>query len=104
MLIYEVSITIDPSVMSEYTQWMSEEHIPEVMRSPGFVKAEFLLEPEGRPRMRVLYYIKDATFLKKYLSDYAPALRQKSLDRWKDHFQAERAIWALYGTVQSPTK
>lgn len=104
MLIYEVAINVDPQIMSSYVQWMSEEHIPEVLRSPGFVKAEFLLEPEGKPRVRVLYFIKDATFLKKYLAEFAPALRQKSEDRWKDHFQAERSIWALYGTMAGSTK
>lgn len=104
MLIYEVAITIDPKIMSSYVQWMSEEHIPEVLKSPGFVKAEFLLEPEGRPRMRVLYFIKDATYLKKYLSEYAPLLRQKSVDKWQDQFQAERSIWALYGTIAGSSK
>lgn len=104
MLIYEVAITVDQQIMSQYVQWMSEEHIPEVLRCPGFVKAEFLLEPEGRPRVRVLYFIKDATFLKRYLSEFAPAFRQKSLERWKDHFQAERSIWALYGTMTANTK
>ncbi len=104
MLIYEVAINVDPEVMSAYVQWMSEEHIPDVLKSPGFVKAEFLLEPEGRPRCRVLYFVKDATFLRKYLAESAPILRQKSADRWGEKFQAERSIWALYGTIASPNK
>ncbi len=104
MLIYEVAITINPEIMSQYVQWMSEEHIPEVLKSPGFVKAEFLLEPDGKPHMRVQYFIKDATFLKKYLAEFAPALRQKSIDRWKDQFKAERTLWALYGTMMGSTK
>lgn len=104
MIIYEVAVAVDPEIMTSYVQWMSEEHIPDVLKCPGFVKAEFLLEPEGKPKVRILYYVKDATFLRKYLADFAPGLRQKSAEKWKNHFQAERSIWALYGTMAGSSK
>lgn len=101
MVVYEVAMTVDQAVFDGYVEWLTSEHIPEVISHPGFVKAELLLEPSGRERCRVLYYVQTEAALDSYLEKHATALRGKSAERWGTQVSAERSIWALYGTLSS---
>ena len=39
MYIYNVTLNVDESIHDEWLQWMSDIHIPEVLRTGKFTKA-----------------------------------------------------------------
>lgn len=102
MVIYDVSMQVNPDVHEGCVRWMIEEHIPEVLKYQGFVKAELLLEPEGRSRIRVLYYLQTQDQLESYLKLHSPVMRAKTKEKWGLEVSAERTTWALYGTLNAP--
>jgi len=40
MIIYNVTVSIDDSIEKEWLKWMREKHIPEVMATGIFIKAQ----------------------------------------------------------------
>lgn len=97
MTTYIVKLTINSLVYEEYLDWLLKEHAPEVLKNPGFLEAELLLErhdPEHeKSHIDVLYRLKSRADLDLYLKNAAPILRQKGVDRWGTHFTAVREIW-----------
>jgi hypothetical protein len=97
MITYIVRLTIDSLFHEDYLHWLKAEHVPEVLREPGFTEAELLLEkrePEAeKTHISVLYRLKTRAHLDEYLTKRAPLLRQKGIDRWGNHFSAQREVW-----------
>lgn len=94
MVIYEVYLEVDPSIEKRYLHWLKSEHAPELLAVEGFEKAEVLYDTTGDfVRIRTLYFVANASFLERYLEKHAPALRQKSTEKWGDKVKASRFIW-----------
>lgn len=97
MIVYAVRIEVDAEVAEAYARWL-EGHIPEVLESDGFARAELLLDaapaPEGRKAFETLYYVESQSALDSYLRDRAPALREDGLRRFPNQFKATRQVWA----------
>lgn len=105
MVIYEVSLEVDSQIYQAYLDWLKKIHIPEVLESPGFLKAELLFQPEtsalNSPVIRSLYYVDSQESLKNYLEKRAPALRASGVERWGDRFKAQRQVWTNSVTFHS---
>lgn len=97
MIVYAVRIEVDAAVADDYAAWL-EGHLPEVLESDGFLRAELLLEaapaPEGRRVFETLYYVESQAALDAYLRDRAPGLREDGLRRFPNRFTASRQVWA----------
>lgn len=102
MIIYDVVLQIAEDKHESCVHWLVEEHIREVLKVQGFVKAEVLLEPQAHSRVRILYYLQNEIALETYLKLHAPILRAKTQDKWGAALTAERTTWALYGTLSAP--
>lgn len=101
MVIYEVAIRVEEKNYEPFVSWLTEEHIGEVLKHQGFVKAEVLLEPKGHKSLRVLYYVHTEDDLENYLNHHAMAVRAKTANRWPEGIHTERSVWALYGTLNN---
>ena len=96
MLIYNVTIQVERSIAEDWLQWMTVEHIPEVMQTGCFEKYQLVKllgkdEPET-VTYAVQYYATAQQQLDTYLSEHTDGLRQKSLERWGERFIAFRTI------------
>jgi hypothetical protein len=96
MYIYNVTIKIDASIETEWLEWMRSEHLDEVVATGMFDKYALLqlLEPaEDDHRTYIAqYYTDDESRYGQYIEQFAPALRQKGIDRFGDQFIAFRSI------------
>lgn len=93
MIIYNVTINIDDSVHEQWLQWMTEEHIPQVMQTGKFIKANFvkvMVVEETGNTYSVQYYAEDQQKLREYYQEHAPALRQEGIKRFGDKMLAFR--------------
>jgi hypothetical protein len=96
MIIYNVTIKIDWSIADVWVDWMQDIHIPEVIGTGCFVKHQFVKllgtdEQEG-PTYATQYYAETEAKLDDYIHNYAPALRQQTIDKWGDKFIAFRTL------------
>jgi hypothetical protein len=96
MILYNVTIQVDPSIHEEWLQWMKEEHIPEVMSTGLFTEYKFwrLLDQDesSGPTYAAQYITVSKIDYMKYVEHFAPAMRKKGTDKWGDRFIAFRTV------------
>ena len=96
MIVYNITIKIEPGIEDEWVRWQQDEHIPDVMSSGRFSEYKFyrLLEPvdmEG-PTYVVQYVASSLENYQQYLDENASSLRRKALEKWGDQFIAFRTV------------
>ena len=96
MIIYNITINIDPSVHDEWLEWMREHHIPEVMSTGMFIENRMLRvlgeESEGGRTYSIQYTCKTMAHFQQYEQKFAPALRAELVARYKEKFVAFRTL------------
>lgn len=99
MYIYNVTIKVDHVILKEWLHWLKQEHIPEILATGCFTEATVLelletVDEEGAT-FAVQYKTSRLENYRRYLSEYAPLLRQKGLDKWGNKFVAFRTFMKI---------
>lgn len=94
--IYNVTTQVDKSIAKAWLKWLTEEHIPQVMKSGCFTnyKVVHLLEideSEG-PTYAIQYAAASKADYNRYLEIYANSLRKQATDKWGDRFISFRSL------------
>ena len=96
MIIYNVTIKVEPGIAREWLQWMKELHIPEVMATGCFKHYRIvqLLEQDDAegPTYAIQYEAGSMEDYERYISHFADGLRQQSTTRWGGRFIAFRSL------------
>ena len=96
MILYNVTVNIEPSIHQEWLQWMQEVHVPEVLQTGLFVEHKILRllqETENNGFTYAFqYYLRSMADLERYQREYAPALQAAHKARYKDQFVAFRTV------------
>jgi len=96
MIVYNITIKIDPLIETEWLHWQKNEHIPDVMTTGLFDDHKFfrLLEEDKTEGITyvVQYFTSSIENYKKYTEQFAPQLREKALAKWGNRFIAFRTI------------
>ena len=96
MIIYNVTVKVDPEIESEWLTWMKEHHIPDVMKTGCFTayainKLKYPVEDEGST-YAFQYSCKTMEDLERYHSNFARKLQKDHTDRYANRFVAFRTI------------
>jgi len=105
MLIYEVNLTVDEAVATEYSAWL-REHIREMLKLDGFEAAAWYTRSDGvnpmptapddaptGPRHWTIHYqVARREDLQHYLDGAAERMRRDGQERFEDQFSAERRV------------
>jgi hypothetical protein len=96
MFIYNVSTQVAEDMQDEWLRWMKEEHIPEVLSTGHFTHHRIvrLREPQepGSTTFAVQYFCNSLALYDHYVQAHAPALRQKTLEKWGDRIISFRTL------------
>jgi hypothetical protein len=96
MIVYNVTIKIVNAIHVDWLQWLKEEHVPEVIQTGCFTNASILRLLEGDdaedPTYTIQYFAESKGLYNRYIENHAPAMRQKSFDKWGDQFIAFRSV------------
>jgi hypothetical protein len=99
MLLYNVTVTIDLDIHSDWLRWMRETHIPDVMSTGMFLSYRMSRlighEHADSEIYTIQYLIKDAVFLRRYQEEFAPNLQQQHRERYEGKFAAFRTVMEL---------
>jgi hypothetical protein len=86
--IYNTTTQVHHSIIEGWLQWMKEIHIPETLHTKCFdrhqlVKLLHVDETDG-VIYAVQYFLSSKAQYNRYVEIYAPALREKALNKWGD--------------------
>jgi hypothetical protein len=102
MIIYNVTVSIDPAIHEEWLTWMISKHIPDVMQTGCFLENKILrlqqtAENEGIT-YAFQYTLNSISDLEHYQANFAPQLQAEHSQRYKDKFVAFRTILEVVAT------
>lgn len=95
MILYNVTVAIDPSVEKEWVKWMRSVHIPDVMATGCFIESRFskvLTEDEEGLSYAITYLCPDKDLLEKYRKNHAPILQKEHSEKFNGRFAAFRTL------------
>ena len=96
MILYNVTIGIDPAIEQEWLEWMKTVHIPEVMGTGMFVSYKvfkvFVQQEGDNPSYSIQYFAENIDKVNEYLSNHAPALQQTHMQRYQNKHVAFRTL------------
>lgn len=101
MLIYNVTTKVDWSIAEEWTTWMQQIHIPQIIGTGCFVKSQFarLLEvdEEEGPTYATQYFAPSKSEYDSYLATYASGFRDEIFEKWGNKFISFRSLMEVIG-------
>ena len=99
MIVYNITLKIDPKIEKNWINWQREEHIPEIMSTKLFSEYKFfhLLEQDETDGMTfvIQYFTPFIENYDLYIEKFAPLLRKKSNEKWGDRVISFRTIMEL---------
>ncbi len=99
MIVYNVTMKVDPAIEFEWIQWQKEEHIPEIMATQLFTDYKFfrLMEQDNTEGITyvIQYFSPTLQNYQEYIGTYAPFLREKAMKKWGQRFIAFRTVMEL---------
>ncbi|MFM7566043.1 MAG: DUF4286 family protein [Flavobacteriales bacterium] len=104
MVLYNVTVSIEAEMESEWLDWMKLVHVPEVLKTQKFTRcvlSKIQGMEERETTYSLLYFAPSQTLLTSYLQEDAPALQRKHTERFKDKFVAFRTVLEVIDTLES---
>lgn len=96
MIIYSVTVSLDPQIEEDWKNWMISKHIPDVMNTGMFIEKKMtkVIEghEEGTTNYNIQYLCESRDKLVEYSKTHAPKLQEEHSKRYKDRFIAFRTI------------
>lgn len=96
MVLYNVTVGIDPEIEKEWLGWMMEKHIPDVMNTGMFVENKIFKvlsqEEEETISYSIQYYAESVDNVVKYLNEFAPPLVEEHKKRYQNRHVAFRTL------------
>jgi len=95
MIVYNVTVNIDESIVDDWLTWMQEIHIPEVMKTGVFIKSQLnrvIVQGDTGETYAIAYTCASMKDLHQYQVKFAPELQQKHMARYGDKAVAFRTL------------
>jgi hypothetical protein len=96
MLIYNVTSKVSWQVQDAWIEWMVSEHIREILATGLFVRYQLVrlqdVDDIDGPTFAVQYYIDNRENYDLYIRQFAPALRDKAINRWGENVISFRTL------------
>ena len=95
MIVYNVTVNIEESIVDDWLYWIKKIHIPEVMKVGVFIKAQLnrvIVEGDTGETYAISYTCESMKELHHYQVNFAPELRKKHLERYGKKVVAFRTL------------
>lgn len=96
MIVYNVTTKVDPSIKENWLLWIKEEHIPDILKTGCFTKANTfqLLETDDSegPTFTIQYFAESKSFYNLYIENFASVMREKAMSKWGNKFISFRSL------------
>lgn len=106
-VIYNVTVKVNKVVAGRWLEWLSREHVPEVLATGCFTNARIVqlleVDDEEGPTYAIQYTAPDQQRYEKYISEFANNMRSKSFEKWGDNFIAFRSVMEVLQNLTAKT-
>lgn len=94
MILYNVTVKVEPEIEAEWLEWMRTHHVPDVMKTEMFADYKIcrVLGDEAENTFSFQYFAHSTEHLQKYQAQFAPQLQKEHSDRYKNKFVAFRTL------------
>lgn len=95
MVLYNVTISLDPSIELDWLDWMRKSHIPEVLATKCFKEARLSrinAEEEGGVTYSVMYFSVSQDLYDQYKNEFALDLQKKHTEKYNGKFATFRTV------------
>ncbi|MBR9921833.1 MAG: DUF4286 family protein [Bacteroidetes bacterium] len=96
MIIYNVTVKVEPEIREDWQKWMQEIHIPDVMKTGYFTEFTFSrvisMDESDGITFSIQYKCPDMATLHKYQVQQAPRLQAEHNGRYKERYVAFRTL------------
>jgi hypothetical protein len=95
MILYNVTVSIDPAIADEWLEWMRQKHIPDVMATGCFLESRISRvhgEEEGGMTYAVSYVSPNQITMDTYQKKFAPGLQAEHTEKYQGRFAAFRTF------------
>lgn len=95
MILYNVTVSIDATIVEVWLKYMREKHIPEVMGTGHFLEARICRvdgEEGGGMTYATTYLCENQEVFDEYEAKHAAALRREFNEMWAGKFAAFRTF------------
>lgn len=96
MIIYSVTVTLEPEIELEWLNWMKEKHIPDIMSTGCFIEKKLTKIIQGLDNESINYNIQyvcsSERELQEYQKNHAPLLQKEHNLKFTDKFIAFRTL------------
>ncbi len=96
MILYNVTVKVDPDIAQDWLRWMKKVHIPEVMKTGLFREHRFLrvdgAEADSGNTYAIQYWLNNMEDFLRYQKEFATELQAAHRERYKDKYVAFRTL------------
>jgi len=96
MIVYNVTVKVEPGIADKWIQWMKAEHLNDMMNTGLFSDyrlCRLMEQDESEGVTFVIQYHSDSIEnYQSYVQEHAPRMRKKSLDKFGNKFAAFRTV------------
>ena len=95
MIIYSVTVIIDPIAEQEWLDWMQRVHVPDVLRTGCFFDCRIgkaIESADDEPTYVLQYRCASLAEYHRYRDNFAPALQKDHTERYAGRFRASRQL------------
>ena len=99
MILYNVTVNIDPQVHDEWLDWMRNVHIPDVLKTGLFTDNKLFrvlsVEENEGYTYSIQYFLKSMDDYETYRQQFAAKLQAEFKERYEGKFAAFRTLLEL---------
>lgn len=98
MILYNVTVSIDPDVHEDWLNWMKTKHIPDVMATGCFLEARIARvhgEEEGGLTFAIGYVAPSREKYEEYQERFASELQKEHTEKYHGRFAAFRTLLTI---------
>lgn len=98
MILYNVTVSIDPSISEDWLNWMRTQHIPDVMATGCFIESRISRvhgEEQDGVTYAITYLAPSSEKMEEYKQIHAPILQKDHAARYSGSFAAFRTVLSV---------
>lgn len=98
MIVYNVTVNIDKSIVDDWLTWMQEIHIPEVMNTGIFLKSQInrvITQDDTGSTFAIAYTCPSMKDLHQYQINFATELQKQHISRYGDKAVTFRTLMEI---------
>ncbi|MEN9401104.1 MAG: hypothetical protein RL632_2207 [Bacteroidota bacterium] len=104
MILYNVTVSVDPEIAEDWLSWMRSTHIPEVMATGCFLESRISRvhgEEDGGLTYAITYLSPSQAHMDTYSQTHAPLLQRDHSERYAGKFAAFRTVLSVIEEFKS---